>query len=54
MAADTAAAGAALPDLAWRFGDPSTLDGAGPTDCDRSTLARMNEKRKNTKIVIFF
>lgn len=29
-------AGAALPDRICRFGDPSTFDGVGPTDCDRS------------------
>lgn len=31
-----AVAGAALPDRICRFGDPSTFDGVGPTDCDRS------------------
>lgn len=31
-----AAAGAALPERACRFGEPSTFDGVGPTDCDRS------------------
>lgn len=29
-------AGAALPDRTCRFGEPSTFNGAGPTDCDRS------------------
>lgn len=29
-------AGAALPDRICRFGEPSTFDGVGPTDCDRS------------------
>lgn len=37
FAAELAVAGAALPDLGWRFGEPSTLlEGAGPTDCERS------------------
>lgn len=35
-AAVEAAAGAALPERTCRFGDPSTFDDAGPTDCDRS------------------
>lgn len=29
-------AGAALPDLTCRFGEPSAFEGVGPTDCDRS------------------
>lgn len=28
--------GAALPERTCRLGEPSTCDGAGPTDCDRS------------------
>lgn len=29
-------AGAALPDRTCRFGEPSTFNGTGPTDCERS------------------
>lgn len=43
LAAETAAlaAGAALPDRIWRLGEPSTFEGAGPTDCERSATSEI-------------
>lgn len=43
-AAVEAVAGAALPERSCRFGDPSTFDDAGPTDCDRSAFGANKKK----------